>query len=207
MKLRKLIFISGLLLGFVQTIDAQNLLITYPAPQGTELKNDFTVKVRQPGGEWQAIATYPVKVDEVKEARHHVELASMSYFDFNGEVEVSVTAHKEEIETARIRPLSYGITPQVSRNTLTFKLNSPQLIDRSERRHLPQPAPLRQSDRPEQSSETGYEPEEIKKEPQLDLFRSGHTPITGRHAGCTFRQNRIHFRRSHRQRVHTSKEC
>lgn len=126
MKLRKLIFISGLLLGFVQTIDAQNLLITYPAPQGTELKNDFTVKVRQPGGEWQAIATYPVKVDEVKEARHHVELASMSYFDFNGEVEVSVTAHKEEIETARIRPLSYGITPQVSRNTLTFKLNSPR---------------------------------------------------------------------------------
>ena len=78
MKLRKLIFISGLLLGFVQTIDAQNLLITYPAPQGTELKNDFTVKVRQPGGEWQAIATYPVKVDEVKEARHHVELASIS---------------------------------------------------------------------------------------------------------------------------------
>ena len=126
MKLRKLIFISGLLLGFVQTIDAQNLLITYPAPQGTELKNDFTVKVRQPGGEWQAIATYPVKVDEVKEARHHVELASMSYFDFNGEVEVAVTAHKEEIETARIRPLSYGITPQVSRNTLTFKLNSPR---------------------------------------------------------------------------------
>ncbi len=50
MKLRKLIFISGLLLGFVQTIDAQNLLITYPAPLGTELKNDFTVKVRQPGG-------------------------------------------------------------------------------------------------------------------------------------------------------------
>ena len=125
MKLRKLIFISGLLLGFVQTINAQNLLITYPAPQEAELKDDFTVKVRQSGGKWQTIATYPVKVDEVKEARHHVELASMSYFDFDGEVEVSVTAHKEEIETARIRPLSYGITPQVSRNTLTFKLNSP----------------------------------------------------------------------------------
>ena len=125
MKLRKLIFISGLLLGFVQTINAQNLLITYPAPQEAELKDDFTVKVRQSGGKWQTIATYPVKVDEVKEARHHVELASMSYFHFDGEVEVSVTAHKEEIETARIRPLSYGITPQVSRNTLTFKLNSP----------------------------------------------------------------------------------
>ena len=50
MKLRKLIFISGLLLGFVQTINAQNLLITYPAPQEAELKDDFTVKVRQSGG-------------------------------------------------------------------------------------------------------------------------------------------------------------
>ena len=204
MKLRKLILISGLLLGFAQTIGAQNQLITYPAPQEAELKDDFTVKVRQPGGKWQTIATYPVKVDEVKEARHHVKLASMSYFDFDGEVEVSVTAHKEEIETARIRPLSYGLPPQVSRNTLTFKLNSPHNLSIEVNG---EPAPLRQSDRPEQSSETGYEPEEIKKEPQLDLFRSGHTPITGRHAGCTFRQNRIHFRRSHRQRVHTSKEC
>ena len=201
MKLRKLILISGLLLGFAQTIGAQNQLITYPAPQEAELKDDFTVKVRQPGGKWQTIATYPVKVDEVKEARHHVKLASMSYFDFDGEVEVSVTAHKEEIETARIRPLSYGITPQVSRNTLTFKLNSPHNLS------IEVNGDIFHNDRPEQSSETGYEPEEIKKEPQLDLFRSGHTPITGRHAGCTFRQNRIHFRRSHRQRVHTSKEC
>lgn len=125
MKLKKLLIISGILLGFIRTSYAQNQLITYPAPQEAELKNDFTVKVRQPGGEWQTIATYPVKVDEVKEARHHVELASMSYFDFDGEVEVSVTAHKEEIKAARIRPLSYGITPQVSGNTLTFKLNSP----------------------------------------------------------------------------------
>lgn len=202
MKLRKLILISGLLLGFAQTIGAQNQLITYPAPQEAELKDDFTVKVRQPGGKWQTIATYPVKVDEVKEARHHVKLASMSYFDFDGEVEVSVTAHKEEIETARIRPLSYGITPQVSRNTLTFKLNSPHNLSIEVNGDI-----FHNLHRPEQSSETGYEPEEIKKEPQLDLFRSGHTPITGRHAGCTFRQNRIHFRRSHRQRVHTSKEC
>ena len=78
MKLRKLILISGLLLGFAQTIGAQNQLITYPAPQEAELKDDFTVKVRQPSGKWQTIATYPVKVDEVKEARHHVKLASMS---------------------------------------------------------------------------------------------------------------------------------
>lgn len=126
MKLKKLLIISGILIGSIRMAYAQNQLVTYPAPREAELKSDFTVKVRQPGGEWQAIATYPVKVDEVKEAQHHVELASMSYFDFDGEVEVSVTVNKEEIETARIRPLSYGITPQVSRNTLTFKLNTPR---------------------------------------------------------------------------------
>ena len=126
MKLKKLLIISGILIGSIRMTYAQNQLVTYPAPREAELKSDFTVKVRQPGGEWQAIATYPVKVDEVKEAQHHVELASMSYFDFDGEVEVSVTVNKEEIETARIRPLSYGITPQVSHNTLTFKLNTPR---------------------------------------------------------------------------------
>lgn len=127
MKLKKLFIVAAVLLGTAQTVCAQNRLVTYPAPQGAELKNDFTVKVRQPGGEWQPVATYSVKVDEVKEAKHHVELASISYFDFDGEVEVSVTSHREKIETARIRPLSYGITPQVvDRNTLTFKINMPR---------------------------------------------------------------------------------
>ena len=126
MKLRKLLSIAAILLVSARIACAQDQLVTYPAPQGAELKNDFTVKVRQPGGEWQTIATYSVKVDEVKETRHHVELASLSYFDFDGEAEVSVTSNKEEIKTARIRPLSYGITPQTDRRTLTFKLDRPR---------------------------------------------------------------------------------
>ena len=109
MKLRKLLSIAAILLVSARIACAQDQLVTYPAPQGAELKNDFTVKVRQPGGEW-----------------HHVELASLSYFDFDGEAEVSVTSNKEEIKTARIRPLSYGITPQTDRRTLTFKLDRPR---------------------------------------------------------------------------------
>lgn len=126
MKLKELSIIFVLLSGFSRIAYAQNQLVTYPAPQEAKLKNDFTVKVRQPEGEWQAIATYPVKVDKVKETKHHVELASMSYFDFDGEVEVSVTVNEGEIATARIRPLSYGILPQVNGNTLTFRLGSPR---------------------------------------------------------------------------------
>ena len=124
MKLKKLIIVSSLLLGLCEMLHAQNHLVTYPAPQEAELKNDFTVKVRQPGKEWQDVATYPVKVDEVRNTKHNVEIASMGYFDFEGEVEVSVTSNNGNINTGRVRPLSYKISPQIDGNTLTFKLNS-----------------------------------------------------------------------------------
>ena len=52
--------------------------------------NDFTIKVRETGKDWKYIDTYLVKVDEVRNTQHNVEKASMSYFDFSGEVEVSV---------------------------------------------------------------------------------------------------------------------
>ena len=90
MKVKKLLIMAGILLGTSGIACAQHQLVTYPAPIEAELKNDFTVKVREPGKAWKIIPTYPVKVDEVKEAKHHVEIASMSYFDFAGEVEVSV---------------------------------------------------------------------------------------------------------------------
>lgn len=126
MEIKKLLIISAVLSGFMHTVPAQNRLVTYPAPQGVELKRDFTVKVRQPGGEWKAIDTYAVKVNETRGTRHHVELASLSYFDFKGEVEVEVTVNKGDIKTGRVRPLSYEITPRIDGSTMTFKLDRPR---------------------------------------------------------------------------------
>lgn len=126
MRLRKYIFIASILLGTTQSVNSQNQLITYPAPAGAELMDDFTLKVREAGKDWQSVATYPVKVDEVRETKHTVEKASMSYFDFSGEVEVSVTFNHGTIQTGRIRPLSYEITPSIDGNTMTFKLNRPR---------------------------------------------------------------------------------
>ena len=88
--------------------------------------DDFTLKVREAGKDWQSVATYPVKVDEVRETKHTVEKASMSYFDFSGEVEVSVTFNHGTIQTGRVRPLSYEVTPSIDGNTMTFKLNRPR---------------------------------------------------------------------------------
>ncbi|HMR85641.1 MAG TPA: endo-polygalacturonase, partial [Niabella sp.] len=103
-------------------------LVVYPAPaaETDALHNDdFTVKVRKPGGAWQDLYEYNVKVDEVKDAKHTVMNASMCSFDFLEEVEVSVTHNKGMIEKARIRPLSYNIVHEIKGNTLYFKLNKP----------------------------------------------------------------------------------
>jgi len=102
-----------------------NSIVVYPAPKGAALNDDFTVQVKQTGGKWSATPSYLVKVDEVRGTVHNVEEASMSYFDFSGEVEVSVTYNHGAIETARIRPLSLQITPEINGNTLTFKLDRP----------------------------------------------------------------------------------
>lgn len=104
---------------------SENQLQVYPAPEGAVQNNDFSVKVQLAGQDWQELPEYLVKVDEVRGTSHHVENASMAYFDFSGEVKVSVT-FKGDIQTARIRPLSYGIEPQITGNTLTFCLKKPR---------------------------------------------------------------------------------
>lgn len=126
MRLKRTLLVAGALLGIIYNAWAQNRLITYPAPEGEEMKNDFVVDVREPGGEWKQVDTYAVKVDEVRDTKHHVEKASLGYFDFSGEVEVKVRFRHGSIETARVRPLSYGIVPTVTDSVLTFRLDRPR---------------------------------------------------------------------------------
>ena len=96
------------------------------APQGISLNNDFTVKVRPEGkSKWVLVPTYLVKVDEVRETKHHVEHASMVTFDFSGKVDIEVTYNKGKIDSARVRPLSYDIPFTIEGNTLQFSLKKP----------------------------------------------------------------------------------
>lgn len=96
------------------------------APQGISLNNDFIVKVRPEGkSKWVIVPTYLVKVDEVRETKHHVERASMATFDFSEKVEIAVTYNKGKIDSARVRPLSYDIPFTIEGNTLQFSLEKP----------------------------------------------------------------------------------
>ncbi|MES2775578.1 MAG: glycosyl hydrolase family 28 protein [Bacteroidota bacterium] len=125
--MKKAFFVSCLLM-LLQLAGAQELIV-YPAPApDTSLlhNNDFSVQVRKPGGKWQNLFEYNVKVDNVKDNNHHVENASMCSFDFSGDVEVAVSSNKVKILKAVIRPLSYEIRPEIKGNVVYFHLNNPR---------------------------------------------------------------------------------
>jgi hypothetical protein len=105
---------------FVASIAAAEIVV-YPPPDGVAHNDDFSVRVRVPGGQWHELFEYAVQVD-----LRNPRTSSMAYFDFSGHVEVSVTSNHGAIKTARIRPLSYGIAPEVKDNALTFTLAEPR---------------------------------------------------------------------------------
>jgi hypothetical protein len=118
---------SILLVGLPASACADNRVVAYPAPQGAALNDDFTVEVCPAGSNrWQTLPSYLVKVDEVRQTKHNEMPSSMAYFDFDGTVNVRVRYNKGDIASARVRPLSYGITPTVEGNTLAFTLDRPR---------------------------------------------------------------------------------
>lgn len=116
------------LLGIWQCFPATaaNNVIIYPAPSEVAINRDFTIQVRALGEiEWQNVASYLVKVDEIRGTVHHVENASMASFDFSGTAEVKIVYNKGKIKEARVRPLSYDIIPEVEDSIMTFSIDSP----------------------------------------------------------------------------------
>lgn len=122
--MKKIVLSFLMFIVICNNLEAQ--LVTYPAPQGSVLNKDFTVKVRQKGKEWQPLATYLARIANVVGTKTIIENTSFSYFDINGEVEVSVTNNKGPINEARIRPLSNNIKPTIKGNTLTFLFSEPK---------------------------------------------------------------------------------
>jgi hypothetical protein len=113
-------------LGFYGLKTNAQQLITYPVPQAVVYSmhnDDYTVKVRKPGGEWHDLYEYNVKVDLDKP-----QDASMVYFDFSGTVEVFVRKNNGNAQSVKIRPSSYEIKPTLNGNSISFTLTEPKKI-------------------------------------------------------------------------------
>jgi len=105
-------------------------VVTYPIPDGIAQATTFEVKVRTPRGRWQPVATYSVNLKQINATTGagQVLKSSLAYFDIDGAVEVMVRYTKGTVETARIRPLSYGIEPRIEDDTVRFTLTGPRKI-------------------------------------------------------------------------------
>jgi hypothetical protein len=123
----RFVFLFALLL-LLQTAVAQptSQLVIHPVPNGllySQHNDEYTVRVRQPGGQWQDLFEYNVQVDMDK-----VRDASMVTFDTGGPVEVAVRKNNGTVQQVRVRPLSYGIRPRVEGNMTYFTLTQPRKV-------------------------------------------------------------------------------
>jgi hypothetical protein len=83
--------------------------------------DDFTVRVRVPGGAWQDLYEYKVKVDQDKK-----QDASMVVFNFDGTVEVAVQKNNGSFAKVAIRPSSKGVPHTVKDGIVYFTLQRPE---------------------------------------------------------------------------------
>lgn len=121
--MKKLQFI--LFVIFSVAVQAQKL-VTYEVPREmyySAHNDDFTVKVRTPGGEWKNLYEYKVHVDMDK-----VQEASMVQFDMEGSVEVMVKKNNGTIREVDIRPLNSEVKYTQIRDAIFFTLDRPQYL-------------------------------------------------------------------------------
>ena len=118
---RKLLFILFVLISCGVVVQAQ--LKTYPEGLHTGLphNDDYTVRVRIPGGEWQDLFEH-----KVQEHLDKPQDASMVQFDMGSPVEVMVKKNNGTVREVAIRPLNNKVVYRQVQNTVFFTLDKPQ---------------------------------------------------------------------------------
>ncbi|WNS43912.1 glycosyl hydrolase family 28 protein [Paenibacillus sp. MMS20-IR301] len=104
-------------------MNKKNLIQVYSAPEGAVRNSDFSVRVRTPEGGWEPLFSYNVKVD-----MHNVRDASMVQFNCAGTVIIEIEHHSAAVHEAVIRPLSAGLTGELSGRCIYFTIDGPKLL-------------------------------------------------------------------------------
>ncbi|KAF0315750.1 transmembrane protein, partial [Colletotrichum asianum] len=115
------------ILALAGVISVASSLQTYPIPDEVKRSTSYTINVRKPDGEWRPVSTYLVNLHEINMTTGSamVHPSSLAMFDFDDDVEISVTYNFGDITIPRIRPDSYGIISNRQGNSLGFNLTKP----------------------------------------------------------------------------------
>ncbi|CAN7166615.1 hypothetical protein LJR289_000216 [Pseudoduganella sp. LjRoot289] len=97
-------------------------IFQFPEPvRYTHHNDDFTVRVRVPGGVWRDLYEYRATVDLDSK-----QDASMVYFNFDGSVEVAVQKNNGNASRVVVRPDSKGVKAALKDGVAYFTLDKPQ---------------------------------------------------------------------------------
>jgi hypothetical protein len=117
--------LAGLSCGIARTSLAQDEVVTYPGPAGVVASNQYSVVVEQGGAEYDSF----VYLVNRQQLTNRSLTTSWTTFSFSGPVTVTITKLQGgPIGTCSILPSSFGITPRISGNTVTFELDQPRKI-------------------------------------------------------------------------------
>jgi hypothetical protein len=97
--------------------------VAYSMPAGARHNDDFTVRIRRPGGAWIDIFEQDVIVD--LDAPQH---ASMVRFDMDAPVEVEVRRNSGDASRIAVRPLRAGVVASLQDGVARFTLARPAKI-------------------------------------------------------------------------------
>lgn len=106
------------------TAAAQDRVQVHPFPNPiryTHHNDDYTVRVRTPGGVWQDLYEYKVKVD-----LDNPQDASMVFFNFDGTVELAIQKNNGVFSKVTVRPDAKGIKPVVRDGIAYVTLRKPE---------------------------------------------------------------------------------
>ncbi len=129
MKAFNLILVT--LLIFLNACQSGSSSLVIPIQEGEDPSDDFSLKVnnREVFVYRARVSSYPINQvwPGYQRPEEQTELASFAYFDCDGPVSVELISVKP-VHQVTIRPLSYGIQPEIEGNTIRFKLPGPKKI-------------------------------------------------------------------------------
>lgn len=99
-------------------------LTVHAVPDRQPLDGDFTVRAREPGGVWRDVGVYLADVDFLTPSE-----TGLVTLDASGPVEVAVTRTDGTMQSARVRPSRYGISPRLSDGGRTATFTLPRPLD------------------------------------------------------------------------------
>jgi polygalacturonase len=130
-KFRKTIIVLCGIFVFVLGIGASSVfakdkskseVVLFGGPSGIKAATDRIITVN---GKQLFVYDTPVNLNRAFEQNPKLSSTPMAYFDFSGKVDVKIKAPGKKLKSAVVRPLSLGIKPTISGDTIEFILDKP----------------------------------------------------------------------------------